>query len=674
MVRNFPSDYYKVDDLFVPIDRSNPSCAFGYSDGDEFEERISTLIANASDRSLFSKELRSAIWDWRSACHLSPVRANILRPLESICRGRVLELGSGCGIITRYLGELGAQLVALEASPRRALITRQRTADLSNVDVVCERIEHFNANEKFDLVTMIGVLQYARLFTISDEKPELQLLRGAIRQLCDNGVLVIAIQNKLSLKSLAGYPEANVGVPYFGIEGRYQDNTIVRFGLDEIKALLGECGLPFQAILTPAPDYHMPVSILNESAMQPNAAFRAAPLLAASVGRDRIREDWTRPMFSLERAWDAVLTAGAAGYLANAFLIIAGRTPDALAFHREKHELAWHYSVERHPAFATGKRFLAAADGIEVLVDKICAAPEPAGPLTHHVANEKYVEGRLWWECLVEIVNRPGWTVSDIAKWVRPWLALLNSYHATRNVKGDDFLPGTLFDCTPLNCVQKKDGTLIFIDQEWELHTPLKLSYLVIRGMFGSLVTLSSCAQPALGVPVRVLELISAVLREVGLEVNESDFVFYSEQERIIQAFVVDGEAAIIMREPAHKLDEIALDCRVSTPNLVSSIASIQSDMRSLEVDYQRLLLEFRNVQAAKHQLQEECERLSRAQDSNSRDFLCLQNDYRTLLNEHNQSQVGAGALLSDFHLLQTDYKRLLEEYNRIKEAGLHRE
>src|SRR5271157_442229 len=92
----------------------------GYSDGAEVEERLYRVIRDAKDRSTFSRELAPAITDWPSEYHLSRGRHCLLRPLGIKPGDTVLELGAGCGAITRYLGEIGALVVAVEGSLLRA--------------------------------------------------------------------------------------------------------------------------------------------------------------------------------------------------------------------------------------------------------------------------------------------------------------------------------------------------------------------------------------------------------------------------------------------------------------------------------------------------------------------------------------------------------------------------
>jgi 2-polyprenyl-3-methyl-5-hydroxy-6-metoxy-1,4-benzoquinol methylase len=175
-----------------------------YSDGDQVERRIEQIVTTAKDLSVFSSELRSQCTDWPSSYHLSGVRANILRPFESELEGDILEIGAGCGAITRYLGECGANVLALEGSLRRAAIARSRTHDQSNVAVVAERFDQFRIERKFDVITLIGVLEYAGLFA-AHEHPALAMLERVRSLLKPDGKLIVAIENQLGLKYFAGY-------------------------------------------------------------------------------------------------------------------------------------------------------------------------------------------------------------------------------------------------------------------------------------------------------------------------------------------------------------------------------------------------------------------------------------------------------------------------------------
>ena len=194
-----------------------------YSDGDEVETRIASIVAAATDLSVLSVELRTHCTDWPSTYHLGSARANLLRPFEGMLRGStVLEVGAGCGAITRYLGEAGASVLALEGSERRARVARARTRDLPNVNVVAERFEDFRSGHRFDCITLVGVLEYAHQFSADLDAARVMLQRAAAL-LRPGGRLILAIENQLGLKYFAGAPEDHLGVPMRGVEGLYAE-------------------------------------------------------------------------------------------------------------------------------------------------------------------------------------------------------------------------------------------------------------------------------------------------------------------------------------------------------------------------------------------------------------------------------------------------------------------
>ena len=73
-----------------------------YSDG--AEERVYQMIRDASDLSSMSDELAAQATSWAERYHLATSRANLLRPFALPNDAVVLEIGAGCGAITRSLG------------------------------------------------------------------------------------------------------------------------------------------------------------------------------------------------------------------------------------------------------------------------------------------------------------------------------------------------------------------------------------------------------------------------------------------------------------------------------------------------------------------------------------------------------------------------------------------
>ncbi len=116
--------------------------SFEYTDGTEAEQHLKAVLGNASDLSSHSVELERGIHDWPSEYHLSSKRANLLRGFGFEQGGRALELGCGCGAISRFLGEQGLEVDAVEGSLSRAQLASLRCRDLPNVSVYCENFNH----------------------------------------------------------------------------------------------------------------------------------------------------------------------------------------------------------------------------------------------------------------------------------------------------------------------------------------------------------------------------------------------------------------------------------------------------------------------------------------------------------------------------------------------------
>src|SRR5438132_6386209 len=128
---------------------------------DGAEEEVARLVEQATDLSSMSDELFAAATSWPQMYHLASSRANILRALDLPRSAAVLEVGAGCGAISRYLGETCDLVDAVEPSLERARVARRRTRDLRNVEVFVGDATHIPAEPAYDLVVVVGVLEYS---------------------------------------------------------------------------------------------------------------------------------------------------------------------------------------------------------------------------------------------------------------------------------------------------------------------------------------------------------------------------------------------------------------------------------------------------------------------------------------------------------------------------------
>ena len=539
-LRFFPSDYNLKDDVWFPR-AEFASSEFSYSDGDEMETAIHRIVTSAKDKSLFSSELLDKIHDWPSRYHLSATRANLLRPFQHLFRSRVLEVGAGCGALTRFLGECGGTIFAIEGSARRAGIARARASNLKNVSVICDRIEEFHAGEKFDVVVVVGVLEYARVFGFGGDQPEQRFLNHISRMLSDEGVLILAIENQLGLKYFAGACEDHLGVPYAGINDEYTPRSPVTFGLGGLQNLLAESGLTNQRYFLPLPDYKLPTTVMSGAGLD-DPRFDAEPFFVQSVNADfQLPQSFP---FSLERAWSLAVRNRLALQFGNSFLVVAGRNARSVTAAAAANCVAWHYSVDRHPAFARETRFLSRSSGITIKRKGLChvaRADIPNVPLDNILAEAPYRKGVNYWLELVSVLNRPGWSVREMVDWSRKWIDLVvqeSGLQAFDSSCFSDLVSGHLLDAIPFNCILDTKRRLQLIDQEWCARFPIELGYIVFRGLRDSIMRVTSFSEPEPGTPTFVNPLITAIFKELGVMVESWDIDRFARLELRVQRWI----------------------------------------------------------------------------------------------------------------------------------------
>lgn len=532
------SDVYSCDPR-TSVWRRSQAKEFAYTDGDAVEQRIRRIVSECEDPGIFSPEMAQAVTDWPSLYHLGRARLNLLWPFIGIFSGKTLEIGCGCGAITRALGEFGGEVLALEGSAVRAEIAASRCRGLENVRVVHDSFDCFEHEDRFDVVTLIGVLEYARIYFRGnpDADPVAEMLTRARSFLKPGGILLLAIENQLGLKYLAGSPEDHNGIPMFGVEDHYGERDVVTFGEDELRQLLKNGGLGEQQWWYPFPDYKFPVSIFSEDGVK-SRACDLTPLLQNAVLTDPQR---AATSFSLESAWSPVYRNGLAGALANSFVTLASDRPLPKSVGKV---LAYHYAGSRREAFAKQVVFLANEDGgVTVRHEPLFQGKQDAVPEAFSIVFEEtgFVSGRHWQRELIRILNRPGWTLKMLQEWASNWFKAFVSYAQLgelSDLSKHTELAGDYFDAVPRNLIIQSDGKGVFFDQEWHLARPCTLGFIVFRSLGLSFFGVTSIAEPEDGISLRVQENLFLLARSIGIELDADDLPSYVSQENDLQALV----------------------------------------------------------------------------------------------------------------------------------------
>ncbi len=557
--RNSPGSYIYSDKLRIWTRAEAEK--FTYSDGRAHEEHLYSIVTKLKDSALYSPEIAVQMTSWPARYHLSSTRANILRPFhDKLKAAHVLELGSGCGAITRYLGETCSRVVTVEGSVARAIIGAERCRDLDNVNVYVDNIENFETDEKFDVVTLIGVLEYARVY-IKAPDPTLHLLELAFSFLKPDGLLVLAIENQLGLKYFCGAPEDHLGHPMYGINDCYDETSIATFGREELQQRVLAAGFARCDLFTPFPDYKLPGLIVYPEGLAASSdEWDLTTLLAGTVHHQPIQ----RPNFSMRRTWGTLVRNKLVADLANSFLIAAYKNADSQVV--QPGLLAAYFRSDRSRANAREIQFFRDSDR------KVAVRSRPMG-VTSAIEDSgweisEYLIGHIWLDNLSAIVARPGWKLRQILDWAAPWVAALQDVSVSENLSDryagyKAYLPGHYYDATPANFMMSADNVGRFFDFEWEPARTIPLELALLNGLMVSVERMAYWAQAGEDVPQNLQAMVSSLMAGCGYPLDSEQFS--SLQQDIVfcrreYLGVGEGLAGDLLQGPKEQADQESLD------------------------------------------------------------------------------------------------------------------
>ncbi len=507
--------------------------------GDDIDERVARVVRESFDRSSLSLELLEADPTGPGAEDFSPTRANLLRPLRHLLKGTILEIGAGRGSITRFLGETGAEVVAIEKSARRAATAAARCVDLSNVSIVADDLASLPAGLRFDVVTLVDIAEFTRAsIGTGGPDPVATLIARARGFLRPGGLLLVAMENQFGLSQVAGSHQDPPVQPEAAVEDLPKGGNLDTFGRAELSLRLADSGLLHQQWWFPLPNHRRAVSVLSDRALQHEVDLSAliSAALRSDLSPDRSIAFWH------QHAWKTVFRNGLWADLADSFLVVSSdaELPD--------HDvLAVHYGPARRPAFASELCFVWRDGSPTVRRSRLgqTTAAKPSSFISLRVADEPLERGESWHEQLAALWSRPGWTLEAWTGWALRWLEAVLSVAgvpAQPIPEPDAPIPGRLIGAVPRSMVVDDADNTRFFGQEYEVEGPIELGLLVYRGLFDSLDALIDCAEPARGISPRKLALFQHFIRSLGWQLTVDDIRRFAEFENRIRAEIYGGD------------------------------------------------------------------------------------------------------------------------------------
>lgn len=288
--------YYKGEDL--------------YSDGDIEDELLKMVTENDDFTNILENDDR-----WPILYHLSPIRENLLEWYNYKEGASILEIGAGCGAVTGAFCKKMDRVVCIELSKRRSLINANRNGKYGNLEILVGNFEDIAIDEKFDYVSLIGVLEYSPLY-INSENPFEDMLKKAQSMLKDDGKLIIAIENKMGLKYMAGATEDHTGKVFDGINGYIGVRHVRTLSKRQLEKILNNAGYRDLEFYYPFPDYKLPTVVYSEDMLPKPGELRNNTNV---YDRERFLT------FDEDAAYDQLCEDGNIEYFANSFLVFASK-------------------------------------------------------------------------------------------------------------------------------------------------------------------------------------------------------------------------------------------------------------------------------------------------------------------------------------------------------------
>jgi len=634
-----------------------------YEDGSESD--LTSILRAASDRSSWSDELVAAIHDWPSMYHLSPLRSHLFSPLKVGPGDRVLEIGCGMGANVRAMAERGAEVVGIEGSFARATAARIRTAEFEKVEILAGDVADYTTTELFDVVLVIGVLEYTSSGIASINLP------GEFLGLCRNfmksdSVLVLAIENQMGLKYLLSYPEDHLGQPWIGIEG-YRKRTPRTWSRVSLSKMLSEAGLQFQEFLNPYPDYKLPSVLVRERLYQTDAGRE----LVKNFVRRPVADGAGNPLFvcDTQRAFAQMVDAGLGPHVANSFLVVASPT-DVVANRLDDAEM-WTVSRLRRRRFRHLRRIVADGDShrLEGPPEGLVETPATRVEWLSNQGHSRSLVHRgvvLDDEMVEAIVDG---NTSELTTCIFDYLKFLVDHcyvdGAARAELSSPFgpiteeqsLPGSFLDCVPQNLIRTSGGVLEFVDDEWKVAGGCSLNLIFARGLlvFANRVVESGLTPSLLPTGEgSVVDVVVELSRLAGLEIDNSlvDRLIVAEYEF----------QSLVAPEPFTTFQEFREGLVVVvTPQAPGApLLRVFEERNLLRDDRKRILADLDAVAADRDAVAADRKRILADLDAVAADRVLVDEDRKRILADRER-------VMSIGVTLQTEFDQLTDTFQRLQ-------
>lgn len=250
---------------------------------------------------------------------LSSLRTGLFSWYPFRQNAEILEIGAGFGGLTGLLCDRCGRVTATERVSYRASAIARRWQSKENLEVYAGEWSEISFGRKFDYIILTGILERV-CGGSSDRKAYSAYLKKVSELLKEDGVVLLAVDNRLGLKYFCGAQESH-GRPAFEGIGHYPCGTQgYSFSREEIQDIVEQAGFEKMEFYYPLPDYKLPQLIYSDHYLpEPNLHERLIPYYVNHNTLVAVEQN----------LYQDVIANGVFPFFANSFLVECGKAAEA---------------------------------------------------------------------------------------------------------------------------------------------------------------------------------------------------------------------------------------------------------------------------------------------------------------------------------------------------------
>ena len=204
--------------------------------------------------------------DYQLLYHFSSSRGNLYDWYSFKKDSKLLEIGAECGALTEYFGNKVAEVTAIESDPQMAEINKYRNRNSNNIEVICSDFGAFDTENRYDYIVLTGTLEVAYRY-FNNENASKEILKKAKKLLSDDGIVLVAVTNRMGIRYLSGEVDVRMTRPFEGLSNNSDEVTL--YTRHSIKKLFQETEFGIIEEYYPLPDYRF-TSVIYSSDYLPS--------------------------------------------------------------------------------------------------------------------------------------------------------------------------------------------------------------------------------------------------------------------------------------------------------------------------------------------------------------------------------------------------------------------